>query len=336
MFTASQNTQGPIFIGGLERSGKTYMRMMLSALPHLFFSRRANMWTYFYGRFGNLAHDKNLERCLSAMMQRKHIRHLEPNLDHIRDEFKRGPRTYGRLFALFHEQAAGRAESSRWGDQTGLIEQYAPAIMAAYPNAKIIHMMRDPRDRFEALCTRDSRQRHRLGKATAQWLYSEALARDNLNAFAAQYIVVRYESMVLQPQETMQAVCKFLNEPYSPALLTMAHEPRFHSEYSTAFPVEESPLSPTYIGRYRKGLSAVETAFIQKYTERHMPTYHYTPLPLALSTAEKARFYLTLWGPNVLQMAAWRIRETRQTRADFGDDKQVEAVKPMATASQVR
>lgn len=331
MLTASQNTQGPIFIGGLERSGKTYMRMMLAALPHLCFSRRANMWTAFYGRFGNLAYDENLDRCLNAMMQRKHIRNLEPNLGHIRYEFQQGARTYGRLFALFHEQMAAHTGRSRWGDQTELIERYAAAIFAAYPDAKIIHMMRDPRDRFEALYARDSRQRNELGKATAKWLYSEALARCNLSAFPDQYMVVRYESMVLQPEETMQAVCQFLGEAYSPALLAMAHEPRFHREYSTAFALGESPLSPIYIGRYLKGLSPLEIAFIQRYTETHLRTYYYTPLPLALTTAEKARFYLGTWAPNAIQMVIWRMLQTLRTRADLWTDKQVETVEPVAT-----
>lgn len=304
--TTNRGTQGPIFIGGLERSGKTYMRMMLAAHPRLAFSRRTNMWTNFHGRFGNLDQPENVDRCLRAMMQQKLIRELDPDPDRIRREFAAGPRTYGRLFALIHQHHAERAGKPRWGDQTALVERCATAVFAAYPHAKMIQMIRDPRDRFEALCTRDPRERRKLGQATAKWLYSEAHARHNQQTFPDQIMVVRYESMVAEPEKTMRAVCHFLDEAYTPTMLAMAHEPRFHRESGISFALGVSPLSTAYIGRFHEGLSRQEIAFMQVQAGTRMLAYGYAPEPIRLTPWEKIRFYLGTWRLHGAQMAIWR------------------------------
>ncbi|MDI9547716.1 MAG: sulfotransferase, partial [Chloroflexota bacterium] len=114
--------RGPIFIGGTGRSGKTWMRFMLSSHPNICLSRRANLWTDHDGRYGDLARVANLERCLDTLLRSKHIQFLNPDADRIRREFRHGPATYARLFALLHEHYAEQQGKPRWGDQTEMIE----------------------------------------------------------------------------------------------------------------------------------------------------------------------------------------------------------------------
>ena len=139
----------PIFIGGLARSGKTTLRAYLHSHPNIAIPAvGSNMWTYFYGQYGDLGNNENFERCLSDMLHYKHVAFLEPEPDRIRQEFKQGPATYAHLFSLFLVHFAMRENKPRWGVQTGLIERYTDRIIASYPGAKIIHMVRDPRDRY--------------------------------------------------------------------------------------------------------------------------------------------------------------------------------------------
>jgi hypothetical protein len=237
------------------------------------------------------------------------------------------------LFHLFHQQYAERQGKRRWGDQTELIEEYAAAIFAAYPSAQIIHMIRDPRDRFEALCARDLLERDRLGKATATWLYSEALARQNQYNFPGHYKVVRYESMVSQPEETLRDVCQFLGEEFVPAMLTMAHEPRFQQH--TPYLLGESPLSTRFVGRYRTGLFPREVAFIQAHTGALMNAYAYKPEPISLTTAEKLRFWEQIY--HKLQMRVWSIWHWTQSRPLVGHEHKSglgeQTAVPLATRS---
>ena len=143
----------PIFIGGLDRSGKTTLRAYLHSHPRIAIPAvGSNMWTYFYNQYGDLKDAGNFERCLSDMLKYKHVVFLEPDPDRIQREFWQGPPTYAHLFSLFLVHFAERENKPRWGVQTGLIERYADQIFSAYPGVKIIHMLRDPRGRSASAC----------------------------------------------------------------------------------------------------------------------------------------------------------------------------------------
>lgn len=292
----------PVFIGGVERSGKTYMRMMLAAHPGLALSKRTNLWTQYYGRFGNLDNSQNFERCLEMILGRKHVRALVNDIDQLRSDFVAGKQTYGRLFGLIHQQYAAQLGKRRWGDQSALLELHATRIFAAYPNAKMIQLIRDPRDRFEALCARRVKDRAKLGQATALWRLSETFARRNARAFPNNYLVVRYEAMVAQPEATMRTVCRFLDIAYLPEMILFASEPRF-----AHVPQAETPLSTAFIGRFQKNLHAEEIRFIEAFTRMRLVRYGYRVAEAdpgsTLGVLATARF----WGCHVGQMVKWRI-----------------------------
>jgi hypothetical protein len=298
---------GPVFIGGVERSGKTYMRMAISAHPNMFVQQRTGMWPFFYNRYGDLSQRENFERCLAAMLRSKHVHMLQPDPDRIQREFYQGPPTYDRLFALFHEHNAERLGKPRWGDQTELVERFADVIFTAYPSARMIHMIRDPRDRYEAILHRRPHSKGKAGKAASRWLYSVKLAERNLERYPDRYKIVRYEALVSQPEATLREVCDFLGEEFVPAMLTLENVPRF--QHRLTGESGRSPLSMEFIGRFRDGTSRREIAFIQTYTGRKMCAFGYKIEPVNLSAGEWLALYLFDWPLNLARILAWRSKD---------------------------
>jgi len=210
----------PIFIGGLSFTGKTQLRMMLSAHPNILISRRTHLWDYFYNRYGDLSKKSNLDRCLKAIFDFKPMRVLHPNYELIRMEFSQGPATYERLFALLHAQNAKQKGKSRWGDQLGFVEYYADRIFAAYPSARMIHMVRDPGARAGESRMASSHKVGRIGWETAWWLSSARLASRHQKNYPGKYLIVCYEQLFSQPKQTMQEICEFIGETFHPQMLT--------------------------------------------------------------------------------------------------------------------
>ena len=92
--------RAPVFIGGPDRCGKTTMRAFLTSHPNIAIPPiGSNMWTYFYGQYGDLGEEGNFERCLGAMLGYKHVAQLQPDVERVRREFWAGEPTYARLFA---------------------------------------------------------------------------------------------------------------------------------------------------------------------------------------------------------------------------------------------
>jgi hypothetical protein len=307
--------RGPIFIGGPDRCGKTLLRALLVSHPNIAIPAvGSNYWSYFYKQYGDLGQPDNFERCLAAMLRYKHARFLQPDADRIRREFWQGQPSYARLFALFHEHYAEREGKPRWGDQTGLIERYADPIFAAYPGARMIHMIRDPRDRYEASLALHPNGKMRVGGATARWLYSVRLAQRNHRRYPHRYKIVRYETLVCQPEQTMRDICEFLGEAFVPAMLTMEGAPGYRDkgEHRANASSDRAVISTAYIGRFRDAIPGREIAFMQRYAGREMARYDYQLEAIRLPLADWLAFSFVDWPANWTRMLAWRTIEAIQ------------------------
>lgn len=310
-------SQEPIYIGGLDRSGKTMMRGFLVSHPNIAIPPvGSNMETYFYRRFGDLGTPANLTRCLEAMLAYSHVRVLDPDPVRIRREFAEGPATYARLFSLFLMHYAEREGRPRWGAQTGLIERYADHLFAAFPATKIIHMVRDPRDRYEASLDLWPTGRGRAGGATARWRYSVHLAERNLAKYPDGYMVVRFEDLVTRTEETLRDVCHFLRERFHPEMLSMSGAPERRERLSAnvGSATSDDLLSKAFIGRFRGRVPRPELAFIQLHAGRLMRRNGYRPDQLGLSASEWARFATLGWPDQMVRMLAWRSSEALRQR----------------------
>ncbi len=285
--------QEPIYIGGLSHSGKTLLRRLLSVQPNLVILRKTKMWDRFYNQFGDLRRPQNFERCLAAMLQNKQVQSLAPDEARIRREFWQGTPSYARLFALFHTHHAERLGKTRWGVQLGFVERLADPIFAAFPQAKMIHMIRDPRDRNTAVKSITQHRRGKTGWSTACWLYSVGLAWRNQKRYPNNYLVVRYESLIANPEETLRQICAFLGEPFVPEMLSVMNE------VDTAV----SPTTPS--------LTKQEIAFTQSVARRHMLAFGYRPTTPQLSLRDWLQFYLVDWPANWAALAFWSVFKAR-------------------------
>lgn len=309
-------SQGPIYIAGLERSGTSLIYALMASHPTIAMFRRTYMWTYFYNRYGDLARPENFERCFAAMRRYKRILALEPDFEGIRAAFRQGEQSYARLFALFGEQYAARAGKPRWGDKSLNTERYADPIFAVYPSARIIHMIRDPRDRYASAHTRWKVSRGGAGAATAMWLWSAGLARHNQTRYPDRYMVVRYETLAAQPEATLREICAFIGEPYAPEMLAMEsagylNDKGGNSSYGQR---ERGVISTSSVGRFRKVLAPGEIAFMQAFAGDEMRSYNYELEPLRLRGREAALYALGGYPLNLARMLAWYGREELQNR----------------------
>jgi hypothetical protein len=276
----------------------------------------SNMWTFFYRRFGSLDRPDNFETCLEEMYRYKHVRFMEPDLDRIRRDFYRGHKTYARLFALFLMHFAENEGKPRWGAQSGLTEQYADEIFASYDDPKIIHMVRDPRDRYEASLAKWPNGRGRAGGATARWRFSIRLAERNLERFRGHYLIVRFEDLVVATDETIRDVCSFLGEEYEPQMLAMgeASRPRESPEQIVIAEEPRQSMSDEYIGRYRNRIPDPDLRFIQLHAGRLMLRHGYVPAQIDRSLGSSLRFGATEWPQQMARMLAWSAVESAHHR----------------------
>jgi hypothetical protein len=305
----------PVYVAGLERSGTSLMYALLASHPQLAMTRRTNMWTHFYNQYGDLSIDENFERCLHSMMTYKRLIKLQPDPERIRREFHQGQATYGRLFSLLQIHYAERVGKPRWGDKSLHTERYAEPIFKAYPKARILHMIRDPRDRYASSMSRWGASSGGVGFGTAMWLASLELAQRNLASFPQQYMIVRYETLASEPEATLRQICDFIDVVYSKEMLGMEDAGSFsgsNSSYDLDRP--RGVISTDSIGRYRQVLSKHDIAFMQSQARNGMRDMEYQADKLPLNWSDRLALTLGVVPLNRARMLAWRTRESLRNR----------------------
>lgn len=304
----------PIFIAGADRSGTTLTYAILVSHPSFAIVHPSpDLWTFFYKQYGDLSKSKNFERCLEQLLKYKPVYNLKPDPKRIRKEFWEGSPTYARLFALFQEHFAEQVGKPRWGDKTSYIERYTDPIIDAYPQAKILHLIRDPRDRYASAITRWPDSKGRVGGATARWIYSVHLGQRNLKKYPDHYKIILYENLIAEPEKEVREICEFLGEQYDPLMLTLHGAEKFverggNSSYNS----HKSKISTASIGRFRKVISQRDIAFIQKYAKNEMLALGYELDPIDLSINDRLSYFLSDWPMNLSLMAAWQAKESIQ------------------------
>ncbi len=308
--------RNPIYVAGLERSGTSLMYALLTSHPNIAMTRRTNLWTHFYDQYGHLSEPDNFERCLYDMMRYKRLVLLKPDPDRLRTEFREGEPAYGRLFGLLEAQYAERVGKPRWGDKSLHTERYADPIFAAFPSAKILHIIRDPRDRYASVLTRWKKNRGGAGAGAAMWLSSVKLAEDNAERYPGGYKIVRYETLATHPEQTLQEICAFLDEEYTPVMLKMEESGSYmeaggNSSYGRR---EPGVISTNSIGRFRQILTKRQIAFIQEHAGQTMEAMGYDLDPVQFSVSDRLIYTFADQPLNVAKMFAWRAREAIRDR----------------------
>lgn len=190
-----------------------------------------------------------------------------------------------RLMTAFHKVSGG--EAKRWGvfKETS-IEIYAREILGWFPDARFIHLVRDPRDNFAALATGVDNYYSRLGEDHNRTLASLLnrieigfrMAQENKEQFGAgRYHVLRFEDLTAAPERSMQAIADFLGIAPEAALLapTMLGHPSGGNAFDG---VAAFDVNARNVGRWRDRIAPEDAQVIEFHLAREMQAFGYEPV----------------------------------------------------------
>ena len=214
---AGTRLRAPVFIGGMFKSGTSLLRAMLG-LHSQIFAGLETQWLTEEARIGDTIQRREwLERlsiffdvpCSSLEEVLGDELQIEACLDHLMDFVAR------------------REGKSRWAEKTPHNVGNIDRILSYWPDAKVLHIVRDPRDVYASLVE--------IGKwpeptvFARHWCNTVGAGRDWINAAGGKhpsYHEIRYEELVLAPEATMQKILQFLGEAWESQLATFVGRPQ--------------------------------------------------------------------------------------------------------------
>lgn len=275
----SESKAVPFFIVGCSRSGSTLLQTLIDAHPSIAIPPESQIYTRFgsvFAHYGDFSRPAARRRFIRDLLRDAYIRKW--NLDvAVEDlEARAVPSRAGVIRALF-ELYAEREGADRWGDKSPEHVRWLAEIRRDFPQARLIHLVRDGRDVAEAFQRMIYGPVSPLGlgrewaRQVAYWrAYREASTDDGL-------LEVRYEDLVREPREVLRRVFDFIDEPFIDTTEDYAD-----TRLSTSLGTEpwhgslQRGIRTDKIGIYRERFSAREVEIFESVAGEELTAYGYS------------------------------------------------------------
>lgn len=257
-----RSERGPVFIVGAARSGTTLLQYMLRSHPNLSLpTGESHFFIPLYQRrteLGDLGNVADLRKVLQQVYDSRR-EFFDTDLHGIRFDVERMVErlhaetrvTIPQVIAGIFEANASGEGKRRWGDKTPYYALHLPALLEMFPNAQVVHLLRDGRD----CCLSMLERRKDLGVYNtyhAAYLWSRYVAA--AQAFGKQhpgtFFELRYEELLADPVRNVQALCDFLGEPFDPGVV---HFKRAGQRGQT--PLVSQPLQTHNTEKWRRDMT---------------------------------------------------------------------------------
>ncbi len=244
-----------IFIVGLPRTGTKLVKGIVQSSP--VDSCVISSETFFFGRFvrggvrdeicrlGDMRDDSNIERFLdlvySGALRGSYWNQRRSGRWGIsREMFRQAlldcPRGEKDIYDVMLTLRPNVRRDAILGDKTPSHLYHVPTMLEWYPEAKVIHTIRDPR----AIVASEWMRRKRVhrqwkgdgfwpgrpfawGRTLAHmilaWRRAERLHGEYERRYPSNYVLVRFEDLVRRPEHIVPELCRFLEIAYGPQML---------------------------------------------------------------------------------------------------------------------
>ena len=137
-----------------------------------------------------------------------------------------------------------------------------------------------------------------------------------MDAYPDNVMVLRYEDLAKEPEQSVRSVCDFIEEPFTDEMFTLDGAPVFRDKGSNSSygARATATISPSSVGKFRSVLAPTDIAFVQMVAADEMTRFGYDPERPHLSRSLRVRFALGNVPLETGRLLAWRAREAVRNR----------------------
>ena len=299
--------QTPFFILGFGRSGTTLLASMLSMNKNIYIPPELKgLYTFpkTIKYYGNLSNEFNLDLFVNDFATLHQMKIFDMKLD--TDSFKRKLKERGinnrNIVECFYETILEQSDRERIGDKTIRHTLYLPMINELFPEAKIVHLMRDGRDC--AVSHKRISANYDVYLAASRWKEFNEVLLDFGKKNRERYFFIKYEEFIQQPEDILKNVCTFLDEPYSEDLLNYSesgyakNNVKYMSKQHSNL---ESKIIKNNVDKWVKGLSENEKKIFESIAGDMLSQFGYKTI-------------------NNTRGLSWRFEKLKYVISNFLDD----------------
>jgi len=290
-----------VFIVGVGRSGTSLLQSMLHAHPDISFLPETHFFRNYVARLNNRwEHEKaGGEAFRSTLAKDEEYQRACISVENILSPFLDGTCTfdlakvYTRLLRLHRD----RESVAIVGEKDPRLIDYLPQVKQVFPEARILHIVRDPRDVLLSRMNAD------WSAGRPDWLHMLTYRaqivrgrREGLRSFGSQYMELRYEDLLSEPERVLHEVAKHVGVAYSDAMLAFQHsaEELVHESERSWKEETTGPLLRDNTGKWRNELSDWQICLTEQVCSRALGWFGYERVSHSMNLNRTQQFVLYL------------------------------------------
>jgi len=242
--------QQPIFIFGKGRSGTTLLTMILNAHSQIAIAPEAHYFDKFwrkYQRYNSFQNKSKYIKFVNYLFNSQEIKVFGFSPEETKklvNKILSEPQSSHRIVLeniLFCY--AAKQGKPIWGQQTpGDIEVVA-RILKVFPQARIIQIIRDPRDIILSLRKVPWGRKGNMIEHLKQWKRCVRLSEHNKCLNQQNYFEIKYETLLVGTEETVSKICSFVGAAFEPQML------QHHKKAEPIFSLSGEPWKAKALGQ---------------------------------------------------------------------------------------
>ncbi|MDQ1468452.1 MAG: hypothetical protein QOH10_2867 [Actinomycetota bacterium] len=337
------NASEPVFVVGAMRSGTTLLRLMLNEHSELAIPAESHFLLALFRDFGpeRVLSGDEIVRALALVTDTQEWQRDYGHTDaELRVAVGDGPLSMAEFIDRVFRLEISDTGKPRWGDKTPQNLFRVPDLLATFPSAKVVAIVRDPRDVYLSLRNRDwvGDSCWEIGRYTARC--GSLVSRWRTRFPPERFTCVRYEDLVLDPEATLRSVCCFADLDFEPAMLAFyEHADRNIQNWEFEIGAHTKlrrPVQAADVGRWREArspLARLQVAQIEALTSDVMTDFGYdSHLPPTLRAPARSSAHLSYRLAKLLRDPAVVMRAVKRSRRETTSTPRPSA--PVATVAQ--
>ncbi len=277
----------PIFVTGMPRSGTTLLASILNAHSQVAASPETDYFTLVWkplARSGGFGDWKKVEGVLRSFFSVPDMKLLDLPFDQLlggyHDHWNAGTLDHRVILTELLSLYAERHGKKIWAEKTPDHFMYVPIIKGLFPDARIVAIIRDPRDVHTSLAKLPWNRGNALNHAL-QWRGYQSLARHFRERYDGSFIEVRFEDLISDPTSTVKALCARLELEFEPTMIERHGEKLIFDPKAEPWKREVSQsINPNNQGKWKRTLSPSEVALFTRVCGKYLKAWGYeVPAP---------------------------------------------------------
>jgi len=281
--SSTNRRTAPVFVLGSPRSGTTLLYdMLLSAGGFAVYLAESNVFNLLVPRFGDLRIYMNRKRLLDAWLNSKLFRASGLKPDAIRHAILSDCENGADFLNTMMGEICAAQGMLRWAENSPEGMLYLPLIRKLIPHALFVHIIRDGRDvatslgKLRYVRAFPWEERHGIIGCGLYWEWMIEHGRRFGKTIPDDYMEVRFEDLLAQPQPTLDRIGQFIDQPLDYEVIQQVAYGSV-TKPNSSFKQESAKRDFNPVGRWRKSFSPDQLLKFERLLGKTLAELGYEP-----------------------------------------------------------